>query len=592
MRLNILYMFALLVLISGCASSPKLQQESPDQHKTVAEPTKQVPIVLDHMDAQFLYLAAQQSLGNNQPVLAMRFFKALVKKDPEAAEPRLALVDLLLSSGHGKQIKEAQSFMDAMPEAAVASLEGEQLSRYELLYARSLMANDHAEKAMLLLEKLLQSHPENIQVRMLLVRLYAVNKDYTRAHVLLKEGLALHKDLPLQQMQVQLYLQQGFVKKADKRLAAMQKEYPEIENIVLQRSQLAEKQGSFVKAQALLQLFIDDHPDTALQSYEMLGGVFVRQDRLDEAVLVYQRLLPLTAGSADVLMTLGKLYYQQRDYGKAKEYFQQTVAQLTPQKETGLISNEQATALFYLGASLEASHHWQEAVPEYEKIGAKHSLYLDAQLRLVSIDLNQKKFFQAEERLKKLKASYGDELGVYEMLSSLRLQQERYQDVITESEKALDKGFSQALLFNRAIAFEHLKAFEKLDATLDVLLKVKPDDAEALNFYGYSLADRGVRLQDAQTMVEEALKVKPDDGYYLDSLAWVYFKQKAYNKALKTQLRAVDLIQGDAVMLEHLGDIYWQDKKPELARKSWQKAIELGHKQAEKVKLKIEHGLM
>lgn len=592
MRLNIICMFALLLLISGCASSPKQLKEPPNQDKVVVEKAAQPPIVLERMDAQFLYLAAQQSLGNNQPLLAVRFFKALLKKEPTAFEPRLALVNLLLTSGHSKQIKEAQSFMEAMPEETVRGLEGEKLSQYELLYARSLMANNHADKASLLLEKLLQSYPRNTQVRMLLVRLYAVNKNYARGHVLLKEGLTLHKDVPLQQMQVQLYLQQGNVKKADQLLATMQKEYPEIENIVLQRSQLAEKQGAFVKAEALLQLFIDDHPDTALQSYEMLAGVFVRQNRLDEAILVYQRILPLTAGSANVLMTLGKLYYQQRDYPKAKEYFQQTITQLTPQKETGLISDEKATALFYLGASLEASHHWQEAVPEYKKIGAKHSLYLDAQLRLVSIDLSQKKFLQADERLQKLKASYGNALGVYEMLSSLRLQQERYQDVITESERALDMGFSQALLFNRAIAFEHLKAFEKLDNTLDVLLKAKPDDAESLNFYGYSLADRGVRLQDAQAMVEKALKIKPDDGYYLDSLAWVYFKQEAYAKALKTQLRAVGLIQNDAVMLEHLGDIYWRGKKPGLARKSWQKAIELGHKGAEKVKLKIEHGLM
>jgi len=164
--------------------------------------------------------------------------------------------------------------------------------------------------------------------------------------------------------------------------------------------------------------------------------------------------------------------------------------------------------------------------------------------------------------------------------------------VVAESDKAVDLGYSQILLFNRAVAFEKLKAFEQLDAALNTILSKEPNDAETLNFYGYSLADRGVRLQDAQTMVEKALRLRPDDGYYLDSLAWVFFRKQEYDKALQLQLDAVKVIKNDPLMMEHLGDIYWQNKDAEQAKHYWQKAIDLEHDEPEKVQLKIEKGLL
>jgi len=211
---------------------------------------------------------------------------------------------------------------------------------------------------------------------------------------------------------------------------------------------------------------------------------------------------------------------------------------------------------------------------------------------LASIDMTLGNLAPAEKRLFTLKETYKNEMDIYEMLSALRLKQKRYQDVISESEKASDLGFSQTLLFNRAIAFEKLRQFQRLDEVLGQILDKRPNDTEVLNFYGYSLADRGIRLSEALNMVEKALKEKPNDGYYLDSLAWVYFKQEEYKKALENQLNAIEVVPNDAVMMEHLGDIYWRLNDVERAKASWQKALRFNHDEPEKMKNKIEHGLM
>ncbi|MDQ7001437.1 MAG: tetratricopeptide repeat protein, partial [Ghiorsea sp.] len=198
----------------------------------------------------------------------------------------------------------------------------------------------------------------------------------------------------------------------------------------------------------------------------------------------------------------------------------------------------------------------------------------------------------AETSLLKLLKNHSNNIGIYEMLSSLRLQQKAYAKLLKETQPALDLTFSPVLLFNRAVALESRKDFKDLDATLALLLEHVPDDSEALNFYGYSLADRGVRLDDALVMLKKALQKKPEDGYYLDSLAWVYFKQGKYQQAVEVQQKAVERVPNDPVMQEHLGDMYWKAGQHDAARQHWQKAIELKHDSPSDVQGKILHGLI
>jgi len=592
MKLKTTVLFTCVFLLGGCASTATTKTDANSKPQNLTKTQPHPTIALERMDTQFLYLGAHQAIGHSQPALAVRFFKALIKQTPHDITPRFEIVDLLLSSGRKEETEQAKLYMEALLPEDIEALQGDDLAQYELLYARTLIANGERKQASLLLEGLLTKQPERIEVRLLLVRLYAIDKLYEQAHQVLNQGLKDKKNLRLQHMQVQLLLQEGKLKQVDQVLSVMQKDYPEHEDIILQRAHLAEKQGKGIKAEALLQGFIAKHEATAVQSYNMLAGIYVRQNRLDAALVIYQQMLSLTDSDVDVLMSIGKIYYQQQRFENAQSYFAQAVKQLTPQEETREINDTLAVAIFYYGASLEAAHYAEQAVKQYQKLMPEHGLYLDAQLRLASIEIAKEVFDVAEKRLLKLKDTFANDLNVYEILSSLRLQQHRYQTVIDESDQAIDLGYSYVVLFNRAVAFEKLQKFEKLDDALNSILVKQPNDAETLNFYGYSLADRGVRLKDAQKMVEKALQIKPSDGYYLDSLAWVYFKKKEYDKALEMQLSAVDIVQRDPVMMEHLGDIYWLKNQAEQARLSWQKAIELDHKEPAKLKVKIERGLM
>lgn len=581
---TLIFMLVAAISLSACISAPK-------NTDTALATERNVPISLERMDTQFLYLAAQQALDHGKPVLATRFLQTLVNKEPQALEPRFELVELYLVAGQSKQAQEAKRLMEDIPKETVGSFEADHLERYQMLYARALIANGEGLQAASLLQSLLQKRPDNLQIRLLLVKMKALDGDVKGAHLLLDEGMGKSDDLRLQQTKVQLYVKENQFEKADQLLANMQKKYTEHENIVLDRARLAEQQGDAVKAERLLKGFINSHQETAVQSYSLLASLFVRQNRFDEAIAIYKSMLPLTAGSVDVYAALGKVYYQQKAYPEAAEMFELALQRLIPSVEADELTQAQAEANFYLGASLEASQEWQKAVPHYEKLNVKHAFYLDAQLRLASIDLSQQQYDKAEQRLKSLSKSFASQISVYEMLSSLRLQQKKYKVLLQETEKALDLGFSQVILFNRAVAFESLKKFDLLDETLSLLLREEPENAEALNFYGYSLADRGERLEEAQSMILRALKLRPNDGYYLDSLAWVYFKQQQYQKAIQYQSRAVELIPADPVMQEHLGDMHWAANNYEAARKYWAKALELKHVSPKMLQEKIKRGL-
>lgn len=592
---NRIVLLVAILLSAGCVNTAKQPTEEVANKQAAqdkAQTQQHMSTSLEKMDANFLYLAYQQSIEQRQFGLATRFLKALIQKDPDTLSLKIELVDLYLSSGREDKAVEALHVMESVAVDDIQQLSDKELAQYQLLYARVLMLNGQQTQAVRLLKNLLHTQPKNIQVRLLLVRMYARQSAFAQAHQLVAEGIKLVPDMRLYEAQVQLFVQQKDYKTADKKLENMQKKYPNHEDIVLKRSQLAEQVGDEAKAEKLLQAYIDHHGAEASQSFSMLANMYVRQERLQEAVTMFKHLLRLSANAGSVYMSLGKVYYQLAEFKLASQTFAHAVQRFSPQTPTKRISDTQAAAYFYWAASLEALEQDEEAVAAYHKLKSYHTFYVEAQLRLVSMMIAKGEYKTAEKRLLKLVENHSKNIGIYEMLSSLRLQQKAYAKLIVESEPGLALAFSPALLFNRAIAFESRKDFKRLDETFAVLLEHVPDHAEALNFYGYSLADRGIRLDDALTMVKKALLMKPEDGYYLDSLAWVYFKQGEYTQAVEMQKKAVGLVPNDPVMQEHLGDMYWKAGQQKDARSHWQKALDLKHESPDEVQDKIQHGLM
>ena len=114
---------------------------------------------------------------------------------------------------------------------------------------------------------------------------------------------------------------------------------------------------------------------------------------------------------------------------------------------------------------------------------------------------------------------------------------------------------NENLLFDYGIALFETGEKEQSIGYMQRVIKLNPRNADALNFIAYAWAEQGVNLGEAQKLVERALEIRPDEGYYVDTLGWVHFRQGRYAEAEELLKRAVQLSGADYVILEHYGDV-------------------------------------
>jgi len=153
------------------------------------------------------------------------------------------------------------------------------------------------------------------------------------------------------------------------------------------------------------------------------------------------------------------------------------------------------------------------------------------------------------------------------------------------------KRIPARLQMNRAIAFEHFKRYQDVERTLKSLIHNHSNHADALNFLAYTYAEQGIKLDEAKSYIQRALNQKANDAYYLDTLAWIYYKNGEYNQAVNTQQKALQILTDDPTMHEHLGDMFWKLGEKEQAIEQWKKTLSLQPEHPAVLHRKIKHGL-
>ena len=567
LRIHALFLAALLPAAGSLAA------QAGESGITERPAEKRLPI--EQLDAPFLYLAATQALEDGNPALATDFLKAVVKKDATAIFPRLQLAELLLRNGQARAADEQVHQLLNMP-----GLSNRQQRKAELLNVQLLVLDGQEARAIKSLRSMLRQTPEAYPLRLMLIRLLSRAKRYREAHEAIRAGLKQGRHPQLLHIDAQLYMRQGRLNKAAKSLKKLAKLEPDSPATVLMSSRLALKQNKPVKAENLLRHFLARHPD-ALSVSNALGRLLVRQGRNREAARVYENIAERTGGNPDVLMTMGLLYYQQRDFAHAAASFRRALGQ-----------RRDARARFYLAASLDSLGKDDEARKLYSAIPPEDENHTRAQLRLAALDLRDKRNDEAVRTLHGIIRAKPENAEAYVLLSAALLRIKAYKRLLQETEPALAlPKVPTQLLFNRAAAYEGQKQYARAAGQIKKLFSIDPDNIEALNFLGYLYAEQGIRLNEAEQLIRKALAKQPDNGYYLDSLAWVHFRRAEYDKALLLQKKAVRIVPDDPVMREHLGDILWKMGKPELARKAWKKAVQLGHDERARMLKKISQGL-
>jgi tetratricopeptide (TPR) repeat protein len=171
-----------------------------------------------------------------------------------------------------------------------------------------------------------------------------------------------------------------------------------------------------------------------------------------------------------------------------------------------------------------------------------------------------------------------EDRDVYLQLSQIYARLRRW----SEADEALDKASALSTksedkkydYYLRGSYLERQKKYEPAEEMFRKVLATDPRDAGTLNYLGYMLADRGVRLEEALGLIKRAVQEEPQNYAYLDSLGWAYFKLGNYDMAEETLRKAMDHNSNDPTVHDHMGEVYAKTGRLKLAAAQWERALE------------------
>ncbi len=292
--------------------------------------------------------------------------------------------------------------------------------------------------------------------------------------------------------------------------------------------------------------YLDDYPraSTMRLGYARLLVDLKQWDRAREQ---FKRVVAASPQDADAAFTVALLAMQVDDLGEAEKYLLRTL-ELQP-------DNDQAR--LYLGQLAEQRKRYDDAIQWYGEIESDE-YHFEAQARLGVVLANQGKLEQARAHLQALEPKTEAQrvqlaLAEEQILRDARRFTEGF-DVLTAALGELPNNTD--LLYARALVAEKLDRIDVAEKDLRRILKRDPKNANALNALGYTLADRTTRYKEALGFIEQALALKPDDPFILDSMGWVQYRLGNHTEAVK-HLRAALGQRADAEIAAHLGEVLW-----------------------------------
>lgn len=259
---------------------------------------------------------------------------------------------------------------------------------------------------------------------------------------------------------------------------------------------------------------------------------------------------------------------------------------------------DHAEAHLMTGSILHAMRQYALAIESYRMIPASSPAALAGELGRVQALEAAGRTDEATAVLRALVASHAEVPRVHMALGDTL----RRQSAFAEAAEAYSRAIALigppeprhwSLYYSRAIAWERAKEWDKAESDFRQALALNPDQADVLNYLGYSLLELGRNIGDAMELIERAVALAPDSGHIVDSLAWGLFLLGRYDEAVEPMERAALLMPVDPVVTDHLGDVYWSVGRRIEAQFQWRRALsfEPEAELAERIRRKLDIGL-
>ena len=544
----------------GCTFARQVQRAETDQ-----------PVDIYKSDGHYYYFIEsqiQQKKGHLDQ--AIGFLKKAIEIDPGAAFLKKELVVLYLQKKeHQKALEIIEGDLHVDPNNVEALV----------IYGRIQQTVKQTDAAKKTYRKILDLNPKLQNIYLFLGGIYMDENNLSDAREIYQRLLEHYPDSYVGHFFLgQIFTRQGDAKAAEIEFQKTLELRPDLEG---PKFELIDLYKTFGKNGDVVQLYNDilqQNPNQVRAAME-LGYFFHQIGNIEEADVLFRNLGIRSNTDPEVVRTFAKLFLDSKKYDVAIVVIKGLLKE----------SEDSSDLQYAAGVAYDGKEDKGTALKHFLRVKPDSLFYQNAAVHISFLYQDMKKIDEGISFLKEVIKKYPDNPDFWMYLGSF------YEEVedFAKAEQALRQALkispdSSKIYFRLGVVYDK---WDRKDDCIDAMkqaIKLDPQNANAMNYLGYTYADLGRNLDEAEHLIKEALKYKPDDGYITDSLGWVYFKKGMIKEALLYLEKAASLVPDDPIILEHLGDAYLKTNQNDKALDYYQRSLLLRKKDKVEIEKKIQ----
>lgn len=552
--------FVLAVLscfASACQSTPPSRTVPPAIPAVASVPSRAISPLSDSR-ASYHFLLGYQAELEQETEQAIKEYQLALQTDASSNYLKARLAVLYFTTG---DVPTAVRYADEV--ADVPGLDAQMLGQIGGMYA----AAGKPDQALRLFNRAIEQEPQRSEHYFAKGLLLANQKHYAEAESTIRSGIKVSPDSAVGYY----YLGRISVEARDFDKATTHFEQAVTLNAAFEPAYVAlgsvyEAKQDRDKAIGIYRRYLQGVNPRNREIRHHLIRLQVSAKQYDEALHELEGMLAEDPSDLDAQLRMGLVYGEQKNYPKATQQLNQILT----------VRPAELKVRDYLGYLYEETKDYPKAIEAYRHNLTLEPSYFEGHLHLGVLQYRLKQYADAIEHLREASRLNPKQPESYIVLGLSHFQSEQYEPSLQAFLEGIRYNPDNAdLHFNAGTVYDKLNRFDDVVKSMQTTLTLDPHHADALNYLGYSYAERGVKIEEAITLTKQAVALRPTNGYYVDSLAWAFFKKGLLAEALTEMKRAVALVGDDPVIYEHLGEIFLKQQHLSDGREALLHSLEL-----------------
>lgn len=299
---------------------------------------------------------------------------------------------------------------------------------------------------------------------------------------------------------------------------------------------------------------------------KILGSLLIGENHLDEALEQLRLLQDIEEDPTETRFKIALINLQQRRFSEAEQGLQLLIAQ----------QPNHAAARYYLATILASTNRIPQALEQIAQIPLTNELYAKANAFSSFICKEAGNLPCALESIKKAyESDQGQSPQIFTFYIAILRDAKQFDEARTLLESAIEKQpEAYDLRYDYVMTLHDLGEIEAAYQEALAIIAANPEHAESLNFVAYIMAEREEDLGKAEELIRRAIRLRPREGYFHDTLGWVLLKRGQTKESIAELRHASELLPRDSTILEHLADAQAISGDTREASTTYERAIE------------------